>query len=37
MRLSAHPDVVAFLSGRHDASEEASAGAPIEQGVLDGA
>jgi phospholipid/cholesterol/gamma-HCH transport system ATP-binding protein len=37
MRRSAHPDVVAFLAGRHDASEEASAGAPSEQGVLDGA
>ncbi|MFI5217132.1 MAG: ABC transporter ATP-binding protein, partial [Candidatus Limnocylindria bacterium] len=37
IRRSAHPDVVAFLSGARDSFQETSDGAPIEQGVSDGA
>jgi len=36
VRRSAHPDVVAFLSGTRDSFEEPSAGVPIEREGLDG-
>jgi len=36
IRRSAHPDVVAFLSGSQDSFPEPAAGVPIEQGGFDG-